>query len=80
MKYNSIAYDKNGNSTGQKYYTYGSINVDPTPVTINGNQYYKLSGKDQYVRVTNIDGVTRKITHNAYVKVSDVKFITRPLK
>ncbi|MCT0165172.1 s-layer protein [Lactobacillus helveticus] len=67
VMHNSIAYDKDGNKTGQKYYTYGSISVDPTPVTINGSQYYKISGKDQYVKVTNIDGVTRKITHNAYI-------------
>lgn len=67
VMYNSIAYDKDGNSTGQKYYTYGSISVDPTPVTINGNQYYKISGKNQYVRVTNIDGVRRRVTHNAYI-------------
>ena len=57
VMHNSIAYDKDGISTGQKYITYGSIYVDPTPVTIKGNQYYKISGKDQYVRVTNIDGV-----------------------
>ena len=67
VMYNSIAYDKDGNSTGQKYYTYGSISVDPTPGTINGNQYYKISGKNQYVRVTNIDGVRRRVTHNAYI-------------
>lgn len=67
VMHNSIAYDKDGNKTGQKYYTYGSISVDPTPVTINGNQYYKISGKDQYVKVTNIDGVKRKVTHNAYI-------------
>lgn len=67
VMHNSIAYDKDGNSTGQKYYTYGSISVDPTPVTINGKQYYKISGKNQYVRVTNIDGVRRRVTHNAYI-------------
>ncbi|MBN6048398.1 SLAP domain-containing protein [Lactobacillus helveticus] len=67
VMHNSIAYDKGSNKTGQKYYTYGSISVDPTPVTINGNQYYKISGKDQYVKVTNIDGVKRKVTHNAYI-------------
>ncbi|MCT3409469.1 SLAP domain-containing protein [Lactobacillus helveticus] len=67
VMHNSIAYDKDGNSTGQKYYAYGSISVDPTPVTINGNQYYKISGKNQYVKVTNIDGVRRRVTHNAYI-------------
>lgn len=67
VMHNSIAYDKDGNSTGQKYITYGSIYVDPTPITIKGNQYYKISGKGQYVRVTNIDGVRRRVTHNAYI-------------
>lgn len=67
VMHNAIAYDKDGNKTSQKYYTYGSIYVDPTPVTIDGSQYYKISGKDQYIKVTNIDGVTRKITHNAYI-------------
>lgn len=67
VMHNSIAYDKDGSKTGRKYYTYGSIYVDPTPVTINGSQYYKISGKDQYVKVTNIDGVKRKVTHNAYI-------------
>ena len=67
VMHNSIAYDKDGNKTGRKYYVYGSIYVDPTPVTIDGSQYYKISGKDQYIKVTNIDGVTRKITHNAYI-------------
>ena len=67
VMHTSIAYDKDGNSTGQKYYAYGSITVDPNPITINGSQYYKISDKDQYIKVTNIDGVTRKITHNAYI-------------
>lgn len=67
VMHNSIAYDKDGNKTGQKYYTYGSIYVDPNPVTISGNQYYQISGKNEYVRVTNIDGVKRKVTHNAYI-------------
>lgn len=67
VMHNAIAYDKDGNKIGQKYYTYGSIYVDPTPVTINGSQYYKISGKDQYIKVTNIDGVKRKVTHNAYI-------------
>ena len=67
VMHNSIAYDKDGNKSGRKYITYGSIYVDPTPVTINGNQYYKILGKDQYVRVTNIDGVRRRVTHNAYI-------------
>lgn len=67
IMHTALAYDKNGNSTGQKYYPYGSVMVDSTPVTIDGSQYYKISGKDQYIKVTNIDGVTRKVTHNSYI-------------
>lgn len=67
IMHNALAYDKDGNSTGHKYYVYGSVHVDPKPVTINGSQYYKVTDKDEYIKVTNIDGVTRKITHNAYI-------------
>ena len=67
IMHNALAYDKDGNSTGHKYYVYGSVHVDPKLVTINGSQYYKVTDKDEYIKVTNIDGVTRKITHNAYI-------------
>ncbi|MGN1271721.1 MAG: SLAP domain-containing protein [Lactobacillus sp.] len=67
IMHTAIAYDKDGNSTGQKYYAYNSVMVDSTPVTIDGGQYYKISGKDQYIKITNIDGVKRKITHNTYI-------------
>ena len=67
VMHNALAYDKDGNSTGHKYYVYGSVHVDPKPVTINGDQYYKVTDKDEYIKVTNIDGVKRKITHNTYI-------------
>lgn len=37
------------------------------PVKINDNLYYKVNGLNHYLRATNIDGVTRKVTHNTYV-------------
>lgn len=63
----AIAYDKNGNSTGKKYYSYQYVTVESNPVKIDGSLYYKVSGKDQYLKATNIDGVKRKITHNTYI-------------
>ena len=29
--------------------------------------YYKVNGLNHYLRATNIDGVTRKVTHNTYI-------------
>ena len=73
VMHNSIAYDKNGNSTGAKYYAYNKINVDQSLITIKGNLYYKITGKNQYLKITNIDGVTRRLTHNAYVYSSSTR-------
>lgn len=67
IMHTSIAYDKDGNDTGVKYNAYKKVNVDSTPVTIGNALYYKVSGKNQYIKTTNIDGVIRKITHNAYI-------------
>ena len=63
----SRAYDKSGNYLGHMYYAYDSIESVPTVVTINGKTYYKVANKDEYVRVTNITGNTRTLTHNAYI-------------
>ena len=63
----SRAYDKSGNYLGHMYYAYDSIEIVPTVVTINGKTYYKVANKDEYVRVTNITGNKRTLTHNAYI-------------
>lgn len=63
----SRAYDKNGNYLGHMYYAYDSIDIVPTVVTINGKTYYKVANKDEYVRVTNITGNKRTLTHDAYI-------------
>lgn len=73
----AIAYNKDGNPTKLKYIPYGTITVEPIPVTINNSLFYKISSQDPafkasglsegYVKVTNIDGVQRKLTHNAYI-------------
>lgn len=67
IMHTAIAYDKNGNNTGKKYYSYQYVAVESSPVKINGSIYYKISGADEYLKATNIDGVTRKITHNTYI-------------
>lgn len=67
IMHTSIGYDKNGKSTGNKYYAYRTVNVMTTPVKINGDFYYRIYGSNQYIKATNIDGVTRKITHNTYI-------------
>lgn len=63
----SRAYDKDGNYLGHMYYAYNNIDIVPTVVTIKGKTYYKVANKDEYVRVTNITGNQRTLTHNAYI-------------
>lgn len=73
----AIAYDKDGNPTKLKYIPYGTVAVDTKPVTINNSLFYKISDQDPafkasglsegYIKITNIDGVKRKITHNTYI-------------
>ncbi len=67
VMHTALAYDKDGNSTGVKYNAYQYVTVESNPVKIDGSLYYKVSGKDQYIKATNIDGVTRKITHNTCI-------------
>ena len=67
VMHTALAYDKDGNSTGVKYNAYQYVTVESKPVKIVGSLYYKVSGKDQYIKATNIDGVKRKITHNTYI-------------
>ena len=67
IMHTSIAYNRDGKSTGTKYYAYKTVDVVTKPVKINGNLYYKVNGLNHYLRATNIDGVTRKVTHNTYV-------------
>ncbi len=57
----------NGKFLGNTYNAYSTINIVPTVVTINGKTYYKVAGKDEYVRVTNITGTQRTLRHNAYI-------------
>ena len=47
--------------------SYVTVVVAENPVTINGAKYYKVAGKDEYIKVDNIDGTLRVITHNSYI-------------
>ena len=67
VMHTAVAYDKDGNSTGVKYNAFSYARLISTPVKIDGTIYYKVADKDQYLKATNIDGVTRRITHNTYI-------------
>lgn len=67
IMHTAVAYDKDGNSTGVKYNAFSYARLLSTPVKIDGTIYYKVADKDQYLKATNIDGVTRRITHNTYI-------------
>ena len=73
VMHQSIAYDHNGKSTGVVYNSYETITYVPKVVNIGGKTYYKIVGKDQYVRVTNITGTPRRLTHNAYIYRTSTK-------
>ena len=47
--------------------SYVTVVVAENPVTINGIKYYKVAGKDEYIKAGNIDGTLRVITHNSYI-------------
>lgn len=64
IMHTSLAYNKDGKSTGIKYYAYKTVNVMTKPVEINDDLYYKVNGLNHYLKATNIDCVTRRITHN----------------
>ena len=47
--------------------SYVTVVVAENPVTINGIKYYKVAGKDEYIKAGNIDGTLKVITHNSYI-------------
>ena len=67
IMHTAVAYDKDGNSTGVKYNAFSYARLVAGPVKIGDGIYYKVADKDQYLKATNIDGVTRRITHNTYI-------------
>ena len=67
-------YDKNGVATHDPALrAYDTYSVVSEPVTINGAKFYKLAGKDQYIKVGNVDGTSRTLKHNSYVYKSSGK-------
>ena len=73
IMHTAVAYDKDGNSTGVKYNAFSYARLVSSPVKIDGTIYYKVADKDQYLKATNIDGVTRRITHNTYIYVTSTR-------
>ena len=73
-------YDKNGKATHEPALrAYNSVSVVSDPVSLKdekGNdagKFYKLAGKDQYIKVGNVDGTSRSLKHNSYVYKSTGK-------
>ncbi|MGN1272413.1 MAG: SLAP domain-containing protein, partial [Lactobacillus sp.] len=70
----STIYDKDGKATNDAALrAYNTVSVVSDPVTINGAKFYKLAGKDQYIKVGNVDGTSRSLKHNSYVYKSSGK-------
>ena len=73
-------YDKNGKATHEPALrAYNTVSVVSDPVSLKdekGNdagKFYKLAGKDQYIKVGNVDGTSRSLKHNSYVYKSTGK-------
>ena len=64
----------NGKSTVGAY---NEVQVVTETVTINGAKYYKIAGQDVYVKAANIDGTSRKLTHNAYIYNNKAKRVQK---
>lgn len=70
----STIYDKTGKATNEPALrAYDTVSVVSDPVTINKAKFYKLAGKDQYIKVGNVDGTSRTLKHNSYVYKSSGK-------
>lgn len=79
VMHNAYYYKKDGktvvkNSKGKKKMvkSYQSVKVSKK-VTINGTKFYKISGKNEYIKAGSIDGTKRTLTHNAYIYTSKGK-------
>ena len=73
-------YDKNGKATHEPALrAYDTYSVVSTPVNLkdekgkDAGMFYKLAGKDQYIKVGNVDGTSRSLKHNSYVYKSTGK-------
>ncbi|MDN6052799.1 MAG: SLAP domain-containing protein [Lactobacillus sp.] len=66
VMHTSIVYTHKGKNTGHKYHPYNFVKVNTTPITIKHRLYYQVADQQQYLRISNLDGVKRKLTRNAY--------------
>ena len=68
-------YDKNGKATHEPALrAYNTVSVVSEPVSLkDAGKFYKLAGKDQYIKVGNVDGTSRSLKHNSYVYKSTGK-------
>ena len=73
-------YDKNDKATHEPALrAYNTVSVVSDPVSlkdekgIDAGKFYKLAGKDQYIKVGNVDGTSRSLKHNSYVYKSTGK-------
>ena len=68
LMYASYLYDNKGIKIDKPTVkSYVTVVVAENPVTINGIKYYKVAGRDEYIKAGNIDGTLRVITHNSYI-------------
>ena len=69
LKKQNINVDPNGYFTAPASFT---VNMNAKS-NLNGAKFYKLAGKDQYIKVGNVDGTSRTLKHNSYVYKSTGK-------
>ena len=70
VMYTSQAYDEDGRKVEAKYPAFHQVKVEKKPLILTFKPYapyYKISGKKQYIKANNIDGVKRKVKRNSYV-------------
>ena len=73
IMHNSVAYTEAGKHTKNKYRAFTTVKVEDEPVIIKKQPYYKLKGKNRYLKASNIDGVKRKVKHNSYVYATSTR-------
>ena len=86
LMYAAYLYDNQGVRIKNPFIkVYTAVVVAKTPVVVNGIKYYKVAGKDEYIKSGNFDGTLRVLRHNEFVynnkgKAVCIKGIKRLLK
>ena len=73
LMHTALAYNADGHSTGKKYYAYRRLTLSVNTQNIQGSMYYLVQGTNDYVKVGNIDGTKRTLTHNAYIYATSTR-------